>query len=707
MKKVFWIKPVILAVTILLLATGCKEEELTTIIKPDSKSDSDSKSASDYGSDYDTLLIIDADSNVYHTVTIGTQTWLVENLRTRKYLNGDPIPSYLNAYQWTNTNSGACKIGSSIYGNLYNAYSVVDSRKICPAGWHIPTSVEWDILLNYLGGESKAGGPIKESGITHWQEPNVGATNQSGFTALPAGNYHPPYGNENIQSIGMNAAWWSSSKQDQWFWAAQCSFASTDAVLTEWKPYDGLSVRCIKGDPDPSTLVTDTSRSVIGQTPTVPADTSISVIGQAPSILDTDEPATNISPTGATLNGDVNANGLPTTVTFEYAYAKSMGIPVSEIEWQIVTAEQSPLSDSTFKHVSAILTGLTRGTYFFRVKAENSVGTEYGRICEVDILGSGSRFPTITTLAATDLESHTATLNATVNPNGLLTGVQFWFGTTTDYGADELVNWYSGDSTYTVSLRWYYFEDGVTYHYRASAANMEEIVYGEDMEFTIQVPVVTTLEATNVETASATLNGTVNASDLSTIVSFEYGTSTDYGQEVIAEQSPVTGNTITNVSATLTGLTGGTNYYYRVKAVNSSGTSYGENKIFNSAHVPTLTTTPISDITATGAISGGNISDDGGAPITERGICYLTAWGRYPSWQCIHDGTGTGSFTTSLTGLSPNTAYKVRSYAINSAGTAYGDIISFTTLPIALCDQLPTAATLAATNISSPGATRC
>jgi len=307
-------------------------------------------------------------------------------------------------------------------------------------------------------------------------------------------------------------------------------------------------------------------------------------------------------------------------------------------------------------------------------------------------------------LPATDLSSHTATFNATINPHGLMTGVAFEWGTTTDYGADVLVNWYSGDTVYNVSLTWYYLEDCTTYHFRAYAANMEEVVYGEDMEFTIQVPVVTTLAATNVVPASATLNGTVNASNLSSVVTFEYGTSTDYGQEVTAEQSPVTGNTITNVSATLTGLTGGTNYNYRVKAVNSSGTSYGDNKIFNSAHVPTLTTAPVSDITATGAISGGIITDDGGAPITDRGICYSVVWSRMPS-QCTHDGTGTERFTTSLAELNPNTTYIVRSFAVNSAGIAYGNNIYFATLPLTPCDQLPTAATLAATDLTSTGAT--
>ena len=633
----------------------------------------------------------DADSNHYAIVTIGTQTWMAENLKTTKYLNGDQIPSPLCPEQWIHDSVGAFKIGSEIYGNMYNAYAVEDSRKLCPAGWHVPSASEWDALLIYLGGESIAGGPLKEAGTSHWLDPNVGAANQSGFTALPAGNINPLIGYISIKSIGMNAVWWSCSKEDLWFWTVQCSFASTDAVRTEWDMCDGLSVRCIKGDPDPSTLV-------------------IHPIGQGnnncgcPAAAET-EPVTDLTATGVTLNGTVYASGLPTTVTFEYA--PFILIPLSDVDWQPVTADQSPLSGDKDVQVSTRLEGLSRGTYMYRVKAVNSLGTQYGSIFEVDILGTGGQSPTITTLAATDLSSHTATFNATVNPHGLMTGVSFEWGTTTDYGADVLVNWYSEDTVYNVSLTWYYFEDGVTYHYRAIAGNMEEVVYGKDMELTIRVFTAKTLEATNVEPAAATLNGIVNANNLPTIVTFEYGTSTDYGQEITAEQSPVEGITDKNVSAALTGLTGGTKYYYRVKAVNSSGTIYGDNMIFNSAHLPVLTTTPASDITATSAISGGNITDDGGAAITDRGIFYST--GPIPNRtgrgapKRTHDGTGTGSFTSTITGLSPNTTYHLRAYAVNSAGLAYGDIITFTTTPP--CDQVPIAVTSAATDISSTGAT--
>jgi hypothetical protein len=144
----------------------------------------------------------------------------------------------------------------------------------------------------------------------------------------------------------MNAVWWSSSKESKWYWTVQCSFASTDAVGTEWDPYDGLSVRCINDN--------------AGSLPVV--------IGKAPIVMT--EPATNISATGATLNGTVNANDLSTIVIFEYDNSEGYG--------QQVTAEQSPVRGSASINVSATLTSLTGGTYHFRITAENSSGRSFG-----------------------------------------------------------------------------------------------------------------------------------------------------------------------------------------------------------------------------------------------------------------------------------------------------------------------------------------
>lgn len=159
--------------------------------------------------------VSDADGNVYQTVTIGAQTWMSENLNTTKYKDGTNIPIVSDSAEWGNLSTpGYCwykneKSGyGNTYGGLYNWY-VVETGNLCPTGWHVPTNAEWTTLTNYIGGEGIAGGNLKESGTTHWISPNSGATNETGFTALPGG-HRDSHGA--FKGIGFWGGWWSSSK---------------------------------------------------------------------------------------------------------------------------------------------------------------------------------------------------------------------------------------------------------------------------------------------------------------------------------------------------------------------------------------------------------------------------------------------------------------------------------------------------------------
>ena len=137
-------------------------------------------------------VIKDADGNVYTSVTIGTQVWMVENLKTTKFNDGNQITNSTDNNAWYSlTNSLYCWYNNDIanknpYGALYN-YAAVASGKLCPTGWHVPSDTEINTLVSFLGGASVAGGKLKESGTTHWQSPNTSATNEYGFTALPVG----------------------------------------------------------------------------------------------------------------------------------------------------------------------------------------------------------------------------------------------------------------------------------------------------------------------------------------------------------------------------------------------------------------------------------------------------------------------------------------------------------------------------------------
>lgn len=193
--------------------------------------------------------MIDADGNVYHVVTIGAQTWTVENLKTTKYNDGTAIPLVTEASAWANlTTPGFCwynnneALNKNTYGGLYNWYAV-NTGKLAPTGWHVATDAEWTTLTDYLGGASY-GGKLKETGTVHWIEPNTGATNETGFTALPAGSRD----NTGIfDNLGYYSIWWSSteiSSTDAWYLFIYSPQTQVQRFSIFKK--DGFSIRCIK-----------------------------------------------------------------------------------------------------------------------------------------------------------------------------------------------------------------------------------------------------------------------------------------------------------------------------------------------------------------------------------------------------------------------------------------------------------------------------
>ncbi|HZK69418.1 MAG TPA: fibrobacter succinogenes major paralogous domain-containing protein [Paludibacter sp.] len=195
-------------------------------------------------------IVTDIDGNVYHTVTIGTQVWMVENLKTTKYNDGTSIPDVTDNTAWYALTSGACcdynnTSGNSItYGKLYNYFAVIDSRKLCPTGWHIPTDAEWTALSAFLGSEDVAGGKLKEAGVTHWATPNANADNSSNFTALPGG-FRNNLGF--FASNGIVGMWWSSSEEST-IHAWDRDMSNADGKLYRAFNFKGMgiSVRCVK-----------------------------------------------------------------------------------------------------------------------------------------------------------------------------------------------------------------------------------------------------------------------------------------------------------------------------------------------------------------------------------------------------------------------------------------------------------------------------
>ncbi|MCB0670199.1 MAG: fibrobacter succinogenes major paralogous domain-containing protein [Saprospiraceae bacterium] len=194
--------------------------------------------------------LYDVDGYRYTTVIIGTQTWMKENLKTSKFLNGDPIPQVFDNTTWSSLNSGAYTWYENAtekdldYGKLYNWYAVTDVRKLCPVGWHIPTAEDWNTLINFLGGTSQAGGKMKESGLKHWNDPNTGATNESGFSGLPGGLRSF---NGTFHFLGISGLWWGTPAGNFGDAYIQALGATSEAVTNYYEDKrTGTSVRCIK-----------------------------------------------------------------------------------------------------------------------------------------------------------------------------------------------------------------------------------------------------------------------------------------------------------------------------------------------------------------------------------------------------------------------------------------------------------------------------
>jgi len=194
--------------------------------------------------------VTDYDGNVYHTVAIGNQVWLKENLKTTHYNNGLPVPHVSGGNSWNGLTTGArCYYNNdsvafaSVYGALYNWYAAAGINEICPAGWHVPTDAEWTAVEIFLGGSYIAGGKMKEAGTAHWLSPNTGATNSSDFTGLPGGMLGT---NFTFETLYENGLWWTSTTSGSYAWSRYFWYLFAGVDRNPTPKTVALSIRCIK-----------------------------------------------------------------------------------------------------------------------------------------------------------------------------------------------------------------------------------------------------------------------------------------------------------------------------------------------------------------------------------------------------------------------------------------------------------------------------
>lgn len=195
--------------------------------------------------------VVDVDGNIYPTVTIGTQEWMAENLRTTKYKNGTSIPLVTNAGAWNGLSTpGFCWYNNDqpTYGNAYGAlynWFAVETGDLCPAGWHVPTNAEWTTLTDHLGGEAIAGQKLKETGSAHWDESAYPGTNESGFTARGGGMR--THLSASFGELKVYGVWWSATPDDPIeSYLRNIWYGDTDIERMSRDNRYGMSVRCLK-----------------------------------------------------------------------------------------------------------------------------------------------------------------------------------------------------------------------------------------------------------------------------------------------------------------------------------------------------------------------------------------------------------------------------------------------------------------------------
>ena len=736
--------------------------------------------------------VTDVDGNVYDAILIGEQCWMAENLKTTQYSNGLPIdfPADSDA-DWNNNLTGAYSWylkdpgNKNLYGALYNWHAVNSNYGLCPSGWHVPGDEEWDQLISFIvtnvsdithensGSKLKScrqeDSPFGEGCNTtvhpRWDRSSIHhGSDEFGFSAF-AGGIRVPDGS--FYMIGERGKFWSSDgDSDLTAWNRVLSVHHSGVDRESNQKTSGFSIRCVRTEGAgavlptiltlPVTDVTATSASGGGNAvsdggaavtargicwsaspnPTITNNLGMTNDGSGtgtfiskltglnvkityyvrayatnsagtaygnlvqfstdaslPTIITSD--ITDISQTGATGGGNVTSDG-GSTVT-------ARGICWSTTQQPTITSNLGMTSNGTGTGAfTSYLSGLTvNTTYYVRAYATNSMGTAYGN--QVQFV-TGADLPTVITNSVTNITQTSATGGGNVTSDGgspvTVRGVCLDISSNPTV-ENNMAMTYSGSGTGSFTSQLEGLTANTTYYVRAYATNSVGTAYGNLVQFTAgaDLPTVVTGSITNITKTSATGGGDVTNSGGSAVTHRGICWSTSQNPTILMNQGltydgPGTGT----FTSYLTGLTANTTYYVRAYAINSTGIAYGEQVQFKTSSdlLPTVTTASITNITQTSATGGGNVSSSGASTVTARGVCWSTLQNPTITTNLgkTVNGSGTGAFTSNLTGLTANTTYYVRAYATNSYGTAYGDQVQFITSSSGLGQPCPGLATV-------------
>ena len=291
--------------------------------------------------------------------------------------------------------------------------------------------------------------------------------------------------------------------------------------------------------------------------------------------------------------------------------------------------------------------------------------------------------PLVTTTSANNITPTTASLNGTINPNGLSTTWHFEWGTSTIYGNSTTITMAgTGTSTININTNLSGLTPGILYHFRAVGVNSDGTTTGSDLTFTPGAALVTTTAASTVSTSTTITGGNVIL-DGGSIVTARGVCWSTLTNPSLTNNHTSDGSGLGIFTSSITGLQPNTTYHVRAYAINSNFSSYGADLSFTTlptVFIPSVTTAEVTSITTTTAVNGGTVTSDGGLAVTAKGVCWSTSVNPTIFNSHTTDGVGPGTFISVIDNLIPSTLYYIRTYATNSISTSYGNQVSFVTL---------------------------
>ena len=609
----------------------------------------------------------DYDGNVYHTVAIGNQCWLRENMRTTHYTNGEMIP----LGEGTSV-SMACyflpqNIEDTLAGFLYNWTAVMNSvgldatstnhvQGVCPYGWHVPVDAEWSKLTEYLSLRSEYTCGDNTSSIaksmatkTGWNISDnicavghdMSSNNFTSFSAFPAGK-----ANGIPDDYGQSANFWTATAYNSDF--VYYHSLNYDNSFVERNCYgdksNGMSVRCVRNEGAPVFL---------------PSVSTLSV--------------SDITEYSAFCGGQITSTG---------------GATITErgICWS--TSPNPTVSDNRITDNSGLNTFICNldslaysTTYYIRAYAINAAGIAYGEQRSFTTL---AQYIAVNTSSVSDITCVSATCGGDVtagNPFAVSARGVCWSTSAYPTLADSHTVDGSGMGSFTSSITG--LQPNTTYHVRAYAIYYgTDTIYGEQLIFVTPnvLSSVTTSALSDISFTSVTCGGEVTYEGCTPVTDRGVCWSISPNPTLVGSHT-VDGSGMGSFTSHIAGLQPNTRYYVRAYAINSDDTVYGIQRYFNTlTPMPEVSTNVVSDISYTMATCGGNVTSEGMTPVTARGVCWSTSTNPTINDSLTVDSSGLGGFTSLITGLQPNTHYYVRAYATNSDGTVYGTQRQFTTL---------------------------